>query len=323
MRSKMSLFAFLLIAGSLALPLAAHAGGIPFFGPIIPQEGIQAVCPAGWGMLIEVINNLISFFITLAIVFVAPLMFAYAGFLFVTNPVNASGKEKAKKVLWNTVIGIGIALAAWMIVDAIMVVLYNPDAKAGTTKLDAWSSLISSKGAPLCLSQKGANKDDTLNQATPHAPLNVVYDDTDEQTIRQRFANSGVSINKSPCPANTKYQNVEGGCTNVDGMREATIAQVIFLATACGSKCAVTITGGTELGHAAGQNSHENGWKVDLLPTDKLNKYIESFGTKNTRAGDGSGGPLYLDICNNEYVRESNPDHWDITIYNSGRNCLL
>ena len=56
MRSRIPLFAFLLVAGSLALPLAAQAGGIPFFGPIIPQEGNQAVCAAGWGMLITALS---------------------------------------------------------------------------------------------------------------------------------------------------------------------------------------------------------------------------------------------------------------------------
>ena len=65
----------LLVAGSLALPLAAQAGGIPFFGPIVP-DAINR-CAAGWGMLITVINNIISFLITLAIVFVAPLMIAW------------------------------------------------------------------------------------------------------------------------------------------------------------------------------------------------------------------------------------------------------
>src|SRR3989344_5737521 len=119
MRSRISLFALLLVFGSVALPLVAHAGGIPFFGPIIPNEQItvngvvtnQNVCAAGWGMLMIVVNNLISFLLTIAIVFVAPLMIAWSGFLFVVNPVDASGKEQAKKILTNTVVGIVIALA--------------------------------------------------------------------------------------------------------------------------------------------------------------------------------------------------------------------
>ncbi len=149
MRSRTALLAVIFVVSSLVLPAAAHAGGIPFFGPIIPPQSVTGVpgsdtCAAGWGMLMIVVNNLISFLLTIAIVFVAPLMIAWSGFLFVVNPVNASGKEQAKKVLTNTVVGIVIALAGWLIVDAIMAVLYNPKAESGVTKLDVWSSLITS-----------------------------------------------------------------------------------------------------------------------------------------------------------------------------------
>ena len=151
MRSKIFLFALLLVAGSLALPFVAQAGGIPFFGPIIPQTGDQAVCAASWGMLIVVFNNIIRLLITLAIVFVAPLMIAWAGFLFVVNPVNASGKEQAKKILTNTVVGIVVALAGWLIVDALMAVLYNPREAGGT-----WYSLVTSGGMDPCIPLRGS-----------------------------------------------------------------------------------------------------------------------------------------------------------------------
>lgn len=161
MRSRASLFMLLCVAGSLALPLAAHASGIPFFGPIIPQTGNQAVCPASWGMVMIVINNIIAFAITLAIVFVAPLTIGYAGFLYVLSPTSTGNVTKARGVLLNTVVGIVIALAGWMIVDAIMAVLYNPSAAGGT-----WSSLISSGGNP-CLDVPSALPGAALNQIPP------------------------------------------------------------------------------------------------------------------------------------------------------------
>ena len=157
---KVALLVLILIAGSLALPHLAHAA-IPFFDPIIPDDINK--CAAGWGALIIVINRLIQFLITLAIVFVAPLMIAYSGFLFVVNPVSSGGKEKARSILTNTVVGIVIALAGWMIVDAIMVVLYNPGASSGTTTLQAWSSIVYGDSSKLCLIQEAALKD--LNQS--------------------------------------------------------------------------------------------------------------------------------------------------------------
>ena len=151
MRSRILAFAPLLVISSvLVLPLVAHAGGIPFFGPIIPEE--YAACPAGWGMLITVINNIISLLITLAIVFVAPIVIAYSGFLFVVNPVNPSGREEAKNILTHTVVGIVIALSGWLIVDAIMAVLYHPTGSIGST----WSQLITSNPNDPCLKQEGS-----------------------------------------------------------------------------------------------------------------------------------------------------------------------
>src|SRR3989344_2357062 len=164
MRSRTALFALLLVAGSLPFPFAAHAA-IPFFGPVIPQEANQAVCPASWGLLVVVINNLISLLITIAIVFIAPLMIAYSGYLFVVNPVDPSGIAKAKGILTNTVVGIVVALAGWMIVDAIMVALYNKNAP-GLSGI-AWSDLITSGGVAPCLPQRGALPGSVFNQATP------------------------------------------------------------------------------------------------------------------------------------------------------------
>lgn len=169
MRSRVFLITLFFALGSLVLPLAAHAGGIPFFGPIIPGSdipgNINAVCPAGWGMLMDVINNIISLLLTIAIVFVAPIMIAYSGFLFVVNPVNPSGKEKAKGILQNTVIGIVIALAGWLIVNAVMAVLYNSTTPVSDgSVLKTWSSLVTSSGN-FCLPQAGALPGDTLNQA--------------------------------------------------------------------------------------------------------------------------------------------------------------
>ena len=149
MRSRILAFVPLLISFALVLPLVAYAGGIPFFGPIIPEE--YSACPAGWGMLITVFNNIISLLITLAAVFVAPLMIAYSGFLFVVNPVNPSGREDAKTILTHTIVGLVIALSGWLIVDAIMAVLYHPNGSIGST----WSQLITGNPNDPCLHQEG------------------------------------------------------------------------------------------------------------------------------------------------------------------------
>lgn len=169
MRFRLPIFALLFIAGSLALPHFAHAG-IPFFGPIIPEG--NNVCAAGWGMFMIVINNIIELLITLAIVFVAPIMIAYAGFLYVVNAYDPSGIAKAKGILQNTIVGIVVALAGWLIVDAVMAVLYDTGAKTSGGTLGVWSSLVSSNG-DFCLKQAGSLPTDTLNPAITLSGVNA------------------------------------------------------------------------------------------------------------------------------------------------------
>ena len=144
MRSRIPLLALFFAIGSFALPQFAHAA-IPFFGPIIPDA--YNVCPASWGLLVTVINNIIEFSITIAIVFVAPIMIAYSGFLYVVNPANPGGIAKAKSILSSTVIGIIVAIAGWAIVDAVMAVFYHPSDSAWGT----WSSLITSGNIDPCI----------------------------------------------------------------------------------------------------------------------------------------------------------------------------
>jgi len=316
MRSRTFFFIFAITTVVLVLPTIAYAESvsIPFFGPIIPKDVNK--CAAGWGAVILVINRIIAFLITLAIVFVAPLMIAYAGFLFVVNPVNPSGKEKAKGILKNTIVGIIIALGAWMIVDAIMVVLYNPEAKEGKTELEAWTDIITSGGEDFCLIREGAMK--KLNQglisgSSATGDLTVVPPSTEppsENTIRQQFVDAFVDINNKACnPYN--IDGVKYSCTNVGRMLDATVNQVIEIKGKC--NCPVTINGGSEAGHASGKSpgnhSHGNGYKVDLDMNSALNSFIQKFSMEGKRNED----TIYLDKCKNQYVQES--DHWDITVF--------
>ncbi len=157
MRSRVHVFALALIAGSLALPHFAHAA-IPFFGTIVPDNISR--CAAGWGAVITIANNIIQFTLTIALVFLLPIMITYAGFLMVVNQGNPGKITQAKNIILNTVLGIVIAMAAWLIVDAVMVALYDPSKFDGET----WMSLIGSHGAADCLIQEGALQN--LNQTS-------------------------------------------------------------------------------------------------------------------------------------------------------------
>jgi lysylphosphatidylglycerol synthetase-like protein (DUF2156 family) len=100
---------------------AAKIFAAPFTGSLVPCINDCDICD-----ITTLIQNIINFFVYFAVV-VATLMFAYAGFLYLT----AGGKEdqisKAHKVFWNVFIGLIFVLVAWLVVDTLMKVFINPN----------------------------------------------------------------------------------------------------------------------------------------------------------------------------------------------------
>jgi len=101
-------------------------------------------------------------------------------------------------------------------------------------------------------------------------------------------------------------------CTSFEGIRQATIDGAITLKRASG--CGLTITGGTEVGHASGTYSHYNGYKLDFSRTTCLTGWIHGTYTYIGLRGDGA--PMYRAASGNVYADEGN--HWDVTYYTCG-----
>lgn len=74
-------------------------------------------------------------------------------------------------------------------------------------------------------------------------------------------------------------------CTSYEGIRETTVEGAITLKKAC--KCSLTITGGTETGHAGGKYSHSNGYKLDFAKASGINSYIKKTFKRIGNRGDG------------------------------------
>lgn len=101
-------------------------------------------------------------------------------------------------------------------------------------------------------------------------------------------------------------------CTSFEGIRQASINGIITFKRASG--CAITITAGTETGHASGTYSHWNGYKLDIRKTSCVNGYITR---SYTYVGYISGwGYQYRAASGNLYTDEGN--HWDILYYTCG-----
>ncbi|WP_371589641.1 hypothetical protein [Streptomyces virginiae] len=104
-------------------------------------------------------------------------------------------------------------------------------------------------------------------------------------------------------------------CTSLEQVNAATISDVSTLRNA--SHCALTITGGTEVGHASGTYSHWNGYKIDFSPTSCVSAYVTNSFTRIADRGDGAA--RYRSAAGNVYARESN--HWDVTFCGGSAAC--
>lgn len=101
-----------------------------------PMLGIAAVGDPGQGLvvcgnttgdpctfdkLIEEVQVVLNFLIFKVAAPLAAVMFAYAGFLYVTNAGNENRIKEAHEIFWNVFIGLVIALAAWLTINFILV----------------------------------------------------------------------------------------------------------------------------------------------------------------------------------------------------------
>ena len=136
------------------------------------------------------------------------------------------------------------------------------------------------------------------------APASAVSQASAESAFRSAgitWTSSGGCTN----PANST-------CTSFEGLRQASVDGAVTLKGA--SSCALTITGGTETGHAAGTYSHANGYKLDFSRTTCLTSWIHgTYAYVGTRS---DGAPMYEAASGNVYADEGN--HWDVTFYSCG-----
>src|SRR3989344_2352923 len=91
---------------------------------ILPGQIVPATCnePGGCKSICDiatVAQNVLNTGIYIA-VFLSAVLFAWAGWLYLTSVGNSGGISKAKEVFVNVAIGLVIILAGWLVVDTLM-----------------------------------------------------------------------------------------------------------------------------------------------------------------------------------------------------------
>ena len=139
------------------------------------------------------------------------------------------------------------------------------------------------------------------------SPASAVTKLTDAQAASQLAASGITRVSSGGCT----NRNIST-CTSYEQINQDTVTGIRTFRSVSG--CAVTITGGTETGHASGTYSHWNGYKVDVSPTTCVSNYITGHYAYYGVRSDGA--TMYRAASGNIYARESN--HWDITYYTCG-----
>ena len=109
-------------------PSVVYAASFPSAG-IVPCDGPNCtVCS-----LATLAQNILNIGIYLA-VFLSAVLFAWAGWKYLTAGGDTGEVSSAKKIFWNVAIGLIIILGAWLIVDTLVHTLTN---------INGWNNLCS------------------------------------------------------------------------------------------------------------------------------------------------------------------------------------
>jgi hypothetical protein len=199
------------------------------------------------------------------------------------------GKNDAKDTIWNAVMGLLLALSAWLIIATI-----NPNLMNFNLSIERFEI------------KEDVNLPTGSEAADGYAltPDEVVADNAIEKRLGDNTP--PVKVNADPCVTGRTT-----GCTNLVGLSENAINGVMTLASSCyvttGRDCNVRISGGTEGGHV----THGQGLPVvDLNKNSTLNNYITRNGQSFVGGGCGLRNAPKYNLGGAIYVDEGH--HWHV-----------
>ncbi len=97
---------------------------------IVPCTGALGDNPCELCDIAQLAQNLLNTGIYIA-VFLSAILFAYAGWEYMTAGGESGKASKAKEIFWNVGVGLLLILASWLIVDLIMKTLVKDGGSIG------------------------------------------------------------------------------------------------------------------------------------------------------------------------------------------------
>lgn len=139
----------------LVVPAIASAAALsPYWGPLVSCTGAPGTVPVASNNnqplpqcqsfcdLLHTGQNFVRFGMTIALYIAAPLIFIFGGIKILTARGDVGAVKTARKIMWDTVMGIAVVLCAYLIVNtffwAMGIVFKGP---SGTVSQSSWSEI--------------------------------------------------------------------------------------------------------------------------------------------------------------------------------------
>lgn len=229
----------------------------------------------------------------------AVIFIIIGGIQYLTSEVFTA-KAAAKTTITNALVGLLMAISAWMILYTINPKLLNFDLDIEQIKINV---------------EPASNIEDFL-AAGPSAGKPWA-DDQAERASVERVTSAGrvlIGVNKKNCA-----KIGDSNCTSVSGLNPNIVNSIKSLQSQC--NCLITITGGTEYwlhGNRSTELTNNNtqhrpgGTVVDLSFYTPITDYIRREGDRTTALGCAPGNEKYV-LNGATYVLETIVDtHWHV-----------
>ena len=243
------------------------------------------------------LQKMIFFVIGLAIV-LAILMIVWGGIQYMASEAFTE-KQDAVNRMTMALFGLIIALGAYLLLNII-----NPRLVVIDLEIKATRNVV---GTP----------------ARPPAPAGIINIQGGPRATHAdalgKLNAAGINVSST---GNCSDAN-NSRCTSLDGIKQTTLDALIAIKKDCEStaqQCPITVTGGTETGHAGGLQSHGNGDKLDIRfnQNDRVSTWITTAIQQVNRGAPPSLDTTYHTTLSTktgenfllEFRYEGN--HWDI-----------
>jgi len=234
----------------------------------------------------------------------AVIMIVVGGIQYLSTDA-VSGKSEGKERITNALVGLLLAIAAYIILNTV-----NPQILQFNLKIPGTAPVVVRPVVPVPLPPASTTPPTTCNIGPSTActktsclrvcPYGVPWITGDDAANRATLSTAGIAVNKPNCRTVG-----DTGCTSLTYLPQRAKTGLQGLARACAG-CSITVTGATEfwphVSHGPGMN------RVDLGFSSLLDSFIRRGRSLATNVCY-SGKPAW-EINGATYVRESN--HWHV-----------